>query len=116
MLCRLDAAETQVEVPLSRVDVGAKIRIAIRAGDIIIAGEFPRALSARNIVPARIISLGREGAVVIAEIDAGRTFEVHLTPGACESLSLKPERQVWLVIKTHSWRLVAGTMASTRRR
>ena len=116
MLCRLDGAETDVEVPLSRVDVGSKIRIAIRAGDIIIAGEFPRALSARNIVPARIISLRREGAMVIAEVDAGRKFEVHLTPGACESLALKPEKQVWLVIKTHSWRLVAGTMVSARQR
>jgi len=112
MLCRLDGAATQVEVPLSRVEIGSKIRIAIRAGDIIIAGEFPRPLSARNIVPARIISLRREGAMVIAEIDAGRTFEVHLTPGACESLVLKPERQVWLVIKTHSWRLVARTTVS----
>jgi molybdate transport system ATP-binding protein len=108
MLCRLDGAETEVEVPLSRVEVGSRIRIAIRAGDILVAGEFPRALSARNIVPARIISLRREGAMVIAEVEAGRTFEVHLTPGACESLGLKPERQVWLVIKTHSCRLVAG--------
>ena len=116
MLCRLDGAETQVDVPLSRVEVGSKIRIAIRAGDIIIAGEFPRALSARNVVPAKIISLRREGAMVIAEIDAGTKFEVHLTPGACESLGLKPERQVWLVIKTHSWRLLAGTEVSPRQR
>ena len=114
MLCKLDGAKTEVEVPLSRVDVGSKIRVAIRAGDIIVAGEFPRALSARNIVPARMISLRREGAMVIAGIDAGRRFEVHLTPGACESLSLKPGQQVWLVTKTHSWRLVAGTMGSAR--
>jgi molybdopterin-binding protein len=73
-------------------------------------------LSARNVVPARIISLKREGALVIAEIDAGRRFEVHLTPGACESLGLKPEQQVWLVIKTHSWRLVAGPLVSSRQR
>jgi molybdate transport system ATP-binding protein len=114
MLCRLDGAETEVEVPLSRAEVGAKIRIAIRAGDIIIAGEFPRALSARNVVPARIRSLRREGAMVIAKVDAGKMFEVHLTPGACESLALNPEQQVWLVIKTHSWRLVAGKMVLAR--
>ena len=114
MLCRLDGAETEVEVPLSRAEVGAKIRIAIRAGDIIIAGQFPRALSARNVVPAKIISLRREGAMIIAKVDAGKMFEVHLTPGACESLALKPEQQVWLVIKTHSWRLVAGKMVLAR--
>jgi molybdate transport system ATP-binding protein len=114
MLCRLDGAKTEVEVPLSRVEVHSKIRIAIRAGDILIAGEFPRALSARNVMPARIVSLRREGAMVVAEIDAGRSFEVHITPGACESLGLKPEGQVWLVIKTHSWRLVAGAATSGR--
>ena len=107
MLCRLDGAETEVEVPLSRAEVDSHVRIAIRAGDIIVAGEFPRALSARNIVPATVVSLRREGAMVIAEIDAGRKFEVHLTPAACESLGLKPDCKVWLVIKTHSWRLVA---------
>jgi molybdate transport system ATP-binding protein len=107
MLCRLDGAETEVEVPLFGVEVGSKIRLAIRAGDILVAGESPRALSARNVVPAKVISLKRVGAMVIAKIDAGKTFEVHLTPGACQTLELKPERHVWLVIKTHSWRLVS---------
>jgi hypothetical protein len=51
--------------------------------------------------------------MVIAEVDAGSTFEVHLTLGACESLGLKPEQQVWLVIKTHSWRRVANNVAPT---
>jgi molybdate transport system ATP-binding protein len=112
MLCRLDGAKTEVEVPLSRAEVDSKIRIAIRAGDILIAGEFPRALSARNVLPARIVSLRRESAMVIAEMDAGRIFEVHLTPGAMESLDLRPAGQVWLVIKTHSWRLVAAKIPS----
>jgi molybdate transport system ATP-binding protein len=112
MLCRLNGATTEIEVPLSKVEVHSKIRIAIRAGDILIAGEFPRALSARNVIPARIVSLSREGAMIILEMDAGRTFEVHLTPGACDSLGLKPGGQVWLVIKTHSWRLVAAKRPS----
>jgi molybdate transport system ATP-binding protein len=114
MLCRLDGAKTEVEVPLSGIEVGSRIRIAIRAGDILIASEFPHALSARNIVPAIVKSLRREGATIIAETDASRTFEVHLTPGARHSLGLKPEQQVWLVIKTHSWRLVAEKKVSTR--
>lgn len=106
MLCRLVGAETEVEVPLSRVEVGSRIRLAIRAGDILVAAELPRALSARNLLPARIRSLRREGAMVIAEIDAGKNFEVHLTPSARESLGLRVDQQVWLVIKTHSFRLV----------
>jgi molybdate transport system ATP-binding protein len=108
MLCRLNTAETEVELPLSKVQVGSGIRIAIRAGDILIAGEFPRLLSARNVIPATISSLRREGAMIVARTEAGKPFEVHLTPGACESLGLKPGQHVWLVIKTHSWRLVAS--------
>src|SRR5438105_174209 len=115
MLCRLDGAKTEVEVPLSKVEVHSKIRVAIRAGDILIAGEFPRTLSARNVIPARIVSLRREGAMIISELDAGRIFEVHLTPGASESLGLNPGEQVWLVIKTHSWRLLAPKIAAAPR-
>jgi molybdate transport system ATP-binding protein len=107
MLCRLDGATTCVEVPLCKAEMGSTVRIAIRAGDILVASEFPRGLSARNVIPAKILSLRREGPMIVAKMDAGTSFEVHLTPGACESLALKPEQQVWLVIKTHSWRLVA---------
>ena len=107
MHCRLAGADTELEVPLSKVQAGGMVRIAIRAGDILIAAELPRALSARNILPGRIRSWRREYAKVIAEIDAGRDFEVHLTPSACESLRLAVDQQVWLVIKTHSCHLVA---------
>ncbi len=106
MHCRLVGADTEVEVPLSRVEVGSTLRLAIRAGDILVAAELPRALSARNVLPGKIRSLKREGAMVIAEVEAGKTFEVHLTPSACESLGLGVEQQVWLVIKTHSFRLM----------
>jgi molybdate transport system ATP-binding protein len=108
MHCRLVGAETEVEVPLSKVVVGSTLRLAIRGGDILVAAELPRALSARNVLPGRIRSLKREGAMVIAEVEAGKNFEVHLTPSACDSLGLGVGRQVWLVIKTHSFRLMTA--------
>jgi hypothetical protein len=43
---------------------------------------------------------------VIARIDCGVSFEVHLTPAAETSLQLKPGTAVWLVLKTHSCHLV----------
>ena len=39
-------------------------------------------------------------------IEAGATFEIHLTPGAIDALQLEDEKQVWLVIKTYSCNLV----------
>jgi molybdate transport system ATP-binding protein len=91
-----------LEVPLGRVREGQPVRLGLRAGDILLAGERPRALSARNILPGKILRLVERDFVVVAEVDCGVPFEVHLTPGASESLGLAPGAVVWLVIKAHS--------------
>src|SRR5208282_2929186 len=107
MLCQLDGSATRLEVPLGRAETGARVRIAIRAGDIIVAGERPHGLSARNSFPGRVLSMRREGVTVIVMIDAGgATFEVHLTPGAIDALRIESGKEVWLVIKTYSCNLV----------
>ena len=107
MRCRLADGQTELEVPLARTEPGAAVRIAVRAGDILLSTEEPRGLSARNVLPGTIASIQREGATVILIVSAGCPFEVHLTPGAAESLQLTSGRRVWLVIKTHSCRLVS---------
>jgi len=104
MACRIDGLD--VEVPYSGADDGDAIRVAVRAGDILVAGEEPRALSARNILPGEVRSLGREGATMIARVAAGPVFEVHLTPAAAQTLALEEGSRVWLVIKTYSWRVI----------
>ena len=60
MHCRLADAATEIEAPLSRVALGSTVRIAIRAGDILVATELPRGLSARNLLPGTIKCLTRE--------------------------------------------------------
>jgi molybdate transport system ATP-binding protein len=100
----LGASSVTLEVPLGRVRAGQAVRLGLRAGDILLAGERPRALSARNILPGKILRLVERDFVVVAEVDCGTPFEVHLTPGACESLGLAPGAAVWLVIKAHSCR------------
>jgi molybdate transport system ATP-binding protein len=106
MLCQLQASDRNLEVPLIRTSVGSAVRIAIRAGDIMIAAERPHGLSARNTLRGRIQSIRREGVTVIIGVDAGVTFELHVTPSAADELQLVPEREVWLVIKTYSCNLV----------
>ena len=44
--------------------------------------------------------------MVEAKVDCGQVFEVHLTPGARDSLHLAVGSEVWLVIKTHSCRVL----------
>jgi molybdate transport system ATP-binding protein len=106
MLCQLDDSATHLEVPLGHAEIGARLRIAIRAGDIIIASDQPHNLSARNSFQGRVLSIRREGVRVIVMIEAGATFEVHLTPAAINALQLEDGKQVWLVIKTYSCNLV----------
>src|SRR5579885_115576 len=106
MVCRLDANHLELEVPLTSARVGARVRVAVRAGDIMIAAERPRGLSARNTFEGRVVEMRRAGVTVVAMVDSGVTFEVHVTPGAAEELRLAPGRQVWLVLKTYSCSLV----------
>jgi molybdate transport system ATP-binding protein len=106
MLCQLDGGTTRIEVPLGHAEPGDRIRIAIRAGDIIVATEQPHGLSARNELQGAVASIRREGVRVVVMIDAGATFEVHLTPAAIDSLRLEAGKNVWLVIKTYSCNLV----------
>ena len=105
MQCRLTRSDTELEVPLASGSPGARVRIAIRAGDILLATEPPRGLSARNILRGRLLSLARDGAAMVATVDAGAQFIVHLTPSATDSLGLLIEQDVWLVIKTYSCRV-----------
>jgi molybdate transport system ATP-binding protein len=113
MLCQLDGSATQLEVPLGNAAAGARVRIAIRAGDIMLSRDHPQGLSARNNFPGKVLSIRREGVTAIAMIEAGATFEVHLTPAAVDDLNLQAGNQVWLVIKTYSCNLVAPSARST---
>jgi molybdate transport system ATP-binding protein len=107
MVLRLARTSVELETPLAEAAAGRTMRIAIRAGDIIVATERPRGLSARNIIPGTISALAREGATVRADVHVGAVpVEVHLTPTSTEALDLRPGRDIWLVIKTHSCRPV----------
>jgi molybdate transport system ATP-binding protein len=108
MQCTLTGSATELEVPLARGEPGEPVRVAIRAGDILLACECPRGLSARNVIHGRVISLVREGSTIVAGVDAGAPFVVHVTPGAVEALALASGRQVWLIIKTYSCRIVSA--------
>ncbi len=106
MTCRLAGTAVTLEVPLSRVAPGGAVRVAVRAGDILLATSRPQDISARNIIPGVLLSLEQRDFMITAEVDCGVRFQVHLTPGARDSLQLHAGREVWLVLKTHSCQLV----------
>jgi molybdate transport system ATP-binding protein len=108
MRCRLDGTPTELEVPLTQQRVGDRISLAIRAGDILLAVQEPRGISARNVLRGRLVDAVHEGPAVVATVDAGARFLVHLTPGGADAVKLPAGDNLWLIIKTYSCRVLAG--------
>jgi molybdate transport system ATP-binding protein len=95
-----------LETPLVRGGVGSKLRVGVRAGDILLATSPPQGLSARNVIPGRITALEQRDVIVVARVNCRIEMEVHLTLAARDALQLAAGKEVWLVIKTHSCHLM----------
>jgi len=104
-----DGGPILLETPLVRGGVGSSLRVGIRAGDILLATPAPVGLSARNVIPGRIVSIEQRDVIVVARVKCRVEMEVHLTLAARDSLQLAPGLEVWLVIKTHSCHLMQIT-------
>jgi molybdate transport system ATP-binding protein len=108
MRCRIAGSKVELETPLVRMKSGASLRLGIRAGDILLATIHPQGLSARNVLPGRVLSLEERDMIVVARVDCGVEMTVHLTLAARDVLELQPGKEVWLVVKTHSCHVMAG--------
>lgn len=109
MRCRIAGSKVELETPLVRIKPGTpSVRVGIRAGDILLATVQPQGLSARNVLPGRVLSLEERDMIVVARVDCGVEMTVHLTLSARDDLQLQPGRDVWLVVKTHSCHVMAG--------
>ena len=96
-----------IDCPLPQPPPSAEVDIAIRAGDILLAIEEPRGISARNILPGSIATLTRREQLVAVEVRLGAADRYvvvtsHVTPQAVSSLNLVEGKPVWVIIKTHS--------------
>jgi molybdate transport system ATP-binding protein len=102
---RLEGSET-VTIPYTAdLTPGSDLFLAIDAEDLLLATAPPAGLSARNAVAGHVDELIAVGTSVYARIGP---WLAHLTPAAVAELNLAAGMPVWLVAKTHSWRVVAG--------
>jgi molybdate transport system ATP-binding protein len=108
MTCRIAGSAVELETPLVRVAQQSKVRVGVRAGDILLANIAPVGLSARNILAGEIQSLERRDLMMVARVNCGVEMEVHLTLAARDSLRLQPGAKVWLIIKTYSCHLMSA--------
>lgn len=112
MTCRVTDSMLELEVPLSRIDATQPLRVGIRAGDIMLASSPPQGLSARNVFAGVIAGLQQRDVTIIAQVNCGADFEVHVTPAARDALQLQPGRSIWLVLKTYSCQVMQGSPIS----
>ena len=84
MRVRLDKSSCEIETPLGYREVGSSVKLAIRAGDILLAIEQPRGLSARNVIAGSNNFAGAARHDVCRAGDDGfrRRCHFHRTPDA----------------------------------
>ncbi len=99
---RVRVGDVSLFAPVGARQAGEKVTVSVGAAEVIVATEQPRGLSARNIVPARLVQLDQEQGRVFAALDIGAPLIAELTPAAVEDLRLAPGQQVHLVFKSSS--------------
>jgi molybdate transport system ATP-binding protein len=104
---RFQSSQVELETPLVNAVAGTKLRVGISAGDVLLATSTPVGLSARNVLPGKLLSLSQRDMIIVARVDCGVEMFVHLTLAARDSLELQSGREVWLIVKTHSCHLLA---------
>jgi molybdate transport system ATP-binding protein len=106
-LAGVRVGDAELTVELDGAVVGQRIQIQVLARDVIVASELPRALSVRNVVAARVVSIAPDvGRSVLVELDIGRTSTLlaRITARASQDLELTADKQVWALIKAVSLR------------
>lgn len=77
----------------------------LRADHVLLAAQRPVALSARNIVEGRVVSLAadRQGGVLVRVNTQAGMLLARVTADAVVALGLAVDRPVWAVIKVHAF-------------
>lgn len=106
-LTNVNQPSVDIETPLVHAEAGAKLRVGISAGDILLATAKPSGISAQNILLGKLIAMTQQDVILTATVDIGIRVAVHLTLAVRDSLGLCPGSDVWLIVKTHSCHLMA---------
>jgi molybdate transport system ATP-binding protein len=87
-------------VPHLPGEPGARVRLRIAAGEVILALAPPTGLSVRNVIPARIAALHDAGGMVDVLLDAGGPLRARVSRSARDELALRPGLEVYALIKS----------------
>ena len=101
----LHSAAGEIRVPRIEAAVGARVRLRIRARDVMVATQAPRGLSALNVLAGRIAGMHSHGGPLVdVRIDCnGEAVLARLTRQSTETLGLALGQEVFAVVKTVSF-------------
>ena len=96
----------RVEVPLGRAREGARVCVAVSSGDVLLATEEPRGLSARNVLAGRVARVEGRAAQTLVHVTSGVNWAASVTRQSLREMKIEKGKQVWLAFKTYSCRLL----------
>jgi molybdate transport system ATP-binding protein len=101
-LTRLRAGAGDLRVPRLELPVGSKVRVRIRARDVMIAVREPAGLSALNVLSGVITEIGpSDGPIAELRLDcSGDALIARLTRQSIATLKLSHGKRVYAVIKS----------------
>jgi molybdate transport system ATP-binding protein len=100
-LTRLRCRAGEFQVPGVNAPVGSTARVRVRPEDVLLATERPTGLSAQNIFPGIVATVGpARGSTIDLDIDCnGQKLRARVTRRAVEQLLLAPGRPVYVIVK-----------------
>ena len=91
----------ELAVPLCAAGIGAQLDVGFYAQDVILCRHAPTAISARNVLPGRILRLERLDRELLVSIRIGEIeLRARITPGAARELELERGQPIFALIKT----------------
>jgi molybdate transport system ATP-binding protein len=112
-LTRLAARAGEWRLPLVDAPPGSRVRVRVRARDVMLSLQPPAGISALNVLPGTIVSIEEgDGAEALVTLDcAGDAIVARVTRQSVAALGLSPGRAVHGVIKTVTFDRGAGAYA-----
>ncbi|HST53385.1 MAG TPA: molybdenum ABC transporter ATP-binding protein [Pyrinomonadaceae bacterium] len=96
----------RVEVPLARTSEGGRLTIAVRSGDVLIATEEPRGISARNVLAGRVALVEQRSEQTLVHVESGVVWVASVTRQSLSELEIEVGKPVWVAFKTYSCRVL----------
>lgn len=85
---------------------GDRVRVGIRASDIILAEDDPRGMSARNRIQGTVAAVEARPPGYTVTLDCGLPLQCHITGASLAEMGITPGRRLWAVFKASSCFLV----------